>query len=404
MMRRRFVLWLLTTLCILVLVPLHVSANNEVTGVAISPASLQITYGERSTVYAIVYPEGAPNKRVTWTVSDPRLLEISEVYQSDSAAYPTLEIKALYPGRAVITATTRDGGFRAQAVVQIVVVPVRSINMIPPELALAPAETFQIRAIVEPSAGTLPYVTFESTNPTVASVNEVGLVVAKQQGETRIIARSVQDNSISAFSAVTVAPTGAATGENNNDTTDPNTDSEEELSTAIEEEQSIDDKEEAGSIFLWLIIGGLALLIIIALLIFLAKKGKKAPASLGSSGYAGKPAEAQNQQVASFSAGIMGISGHYAGQRINFHNNRFIIGRDSSAGLVYPLSNEQISRTHLTINYDPQEKLFTLIDSSSNGTYLSSNERLEKGIPYKLKAGDQFYLVDAGEMFELQIN
>ncbi len=403
-MRRSFVLSLLAIFFMLVLFPLQTSANNEVTGVAISPASLQITYGERDTVYAIVYPEGASNKRVTWTVSDPRILEISEVYQTDSAAYPTLEIKALYPGRAVVTAVTRDGGFRAQAVVQIVVVPVRSITMIPPELSLALTETFQIRASVEPSAGTLPFVTFESTNPAVASVNEIGLVMAKQPGEARIIARSVQDDSVSAFSVVTVADTAAAPVEDNTAATDPGSDSESEVTaTATEEDQSIDDDEAAGGFLPWLIIGVLLLLIVVALFIFLKNRNQKAPASIGSSGHVGRQAEAQSRQVAALSAGIRGISGQYAGQNINFYNNRLVIGRDPSADLAYPQSSEQISRTHLTISYDPRDKLFTLIDSSSNGTFLSTQERITKGVPYQLKAGDNFYLVDPAEMFELQI-
>lgn len=404
-MVRRFIVLSLLAVILMLLFPLQANADNEVTGVAISPASLQITYGERDTVYAIVYPEEASNKRVTWRVSDPRLLEISEVYQNDSAAYPTLEIKALYPGRAVITATTRDGGFRAQAVVQVVVVPVRSIAMIPPELALAPAENFQIRAIVEPSAGTLPYVTFESTNPSVASVNEAGMVVAKQQGETRIIARSVQDNTVSAFSTITVAETAAAPVEDNNAAQDPESGSENETSvTVAEEEQGIDDDETAGSVLPWLFIGGLALLAVIVMLIILKNRNQKTSVSSSSAGHIGKPAEGQSRQATSLTAGIRGISGQYAGQSIKFHNNRLVIGRDPSAGLSYPQSSEQISRNHLTISYDPGEKLFTLIDSSSNGTFISTQERLDKGVPYKLKAGDKFYLVDPDEMFMLQIS
>jgi hypothetical protein len=398
--------WLLVfaVLFILVIAPLEASADNEVTGVVINPAALQITYGERDTIYAIVYPDEAINKRVTWTVSDPRLLEISEVYQADSYSYPALEIKALYPGRAVITAVTRDGGFRAQAVVQIVVVPVRSIAMIPPEVAITPMETIQILARVEPAAGTLPFVTFESSNPAVASVNEVGMVMAKQPGETRIIARSVQDNAVSAFSTVTVAEAAVIPVEDNSIDTGSSSVNEGEVTQTLEEEQGIDDEEAAGGLLLWLIIGGLVLLIVAALLIFLKNRGQQVPAGLSSSSHAGKPAEAQNRQIATFSAGVKGIFGQYAGQSIKFHNNRLVIGRDPSAGLSYSLSNEQISRTHLTISYDPREKLFTLVDSSSNGTFLASQKRLEKGVPYRLKAGDQFYLVDEGEMFELQIN
>lgn len=102
--------------------------------------------------------------------------------------------------------------------------------------------------------------------------------------------------------------------------------------------------------------------------------------------------------------GVKGISGHFAGQSVEFVNGQLTIGRDPRmAHLVYPQSCEEISRKHVTIRFDDKTRQFVLEDSSSNGTFLSSNEQLESGKPYYLKPGDRFYLADPKEVFELTV-
>lgn len=101
---------------------------------------------------------------------------------------------------------------------------------------------------------------------------------------------------------------------------------------------------------------------------------------------------------------VKGVSGHFAGQTFELVNNSLIIGRDPrSAQVVYPQSNEEVSRKHCVINYDHSSDKFTLEDSSSNGTFLASNQKLESGKPYYLNRGDRFYLVDSKEIFEVQL-
>lgn len=103
-------------------------------------------------------------------------------------------------------------------------------------------------------------------------------------------------------------------------------------------------------------------------------------------------------------ASIKGISGHFSGQTIELVENQLVIGRDPRlAQLVYPQSNDDISRKHLTIRFDEKTNKFILEDSSSNGTFLSSNQRLESGKPYYLNAGDRFYVVDPKDVFELKL-
>lgn len=101
---------------------------------------------------------------------------------------------------------------------------------------------------------------------------------------------------------------------------------------------------------------------------------------------------------------LKGVAGAFAGQNIELVDNQLTIGRDPRlAQLVYPQDKEEISRKHCTIRFDESTHKFTLIDSSSNGTYLSSNQKLEPGQTYHLNPGDRFYLAEPGEVFELRV-
>jgi len=101
---------------------------------------------------------------------------------------------------------------------------------------------------------------------------------------------------------------------------------------------------------------------------------------------------------------IKGITGSFAGQNIELVDNQLTIGRDPRlAQLVYPQNKEEISRKHCAIRFDVNTQKFTLTDYSSNGTFLSSNQKLEPGQAYYLNSGDRFYLADPSEVFELKI-
>jgi len=101
---------------------------------------------------------------------------------------------------------------------------------------------------------------------------------------------------------------------------------------------------------------------------------------------------------------IKGVTGSFAGQNIELVDNQLTIGRDPRlAQLVYPQNKEEISRKHCTIRFDVNTQKFTLTDYSSNGTYLSSNQKLDPGQTYYLNSGDRFYLAEPSEVFELKI-
>lgn len=181
--------------------------------------------------------------------------------------------------------------------------------------------------------------------------------------------------------------------------------------------------QDQGQMMLFIGIGA-AVLLVVVLAIVLTRGKKAAPAAATPRVAAPPPPSSATTQKAAPSAtqarptsaatpvtrakpvgpkvGIKGISGQFAGQTIDMTGNQLVIGRDPRmAQLVYPQSKDDISRKHVTIRFDEKTQKFVLEDSSSNGTFLSSNEKLESGKPYYLNPGDRFYVADSKEVFEL---
>ncbi len=82
----------------------------KVTGVTLNPASLSLKVLDQPvTLTAVVEPEDAANKAVTWSSSDPGIAAV------DASG----KITPKGEGKAVITVTTKDGGFTATSEVTV---------------------------------------------------------------------------------------------------------------------------------------------------------------------------------------------------------------------------------------------------------------------------------------------
>jgi len=160
-----------------------------------------------------------------------------------------------------------------------------------------------------------------------------------------------------------------------------------------------------------------AFLIIVLALILVARKRKISAAMATPSAQQAAPAagpvtmtrperepavtQAKRPQ---YRAVIKGIAGQFFGQNLELVDNQLVIGRDPRLSqLIYPQDREEISRKHVTISFDERNHKFILEDSSSNGTYLSSNQKLEPGEKYYLNSGERFYLADPNEVFEVRV-
>ncbi len=199
----------------------------------------------------------------------------------------------------------------------------------------------------------------------------------------------------------------------------------EEVITEPEDEVAIPAPVEEGTDQNMLIIGlGAAALLIIVLAFILFSRRKKPAVATPSQPFP----SSHTQQATAAAAGpvtrtrpesapavtqakrkeprpvIKSIAGHFSGQTLELVENQLIVGRDPRLSqLVYPQQREEISRKHLTIRFDERTQKFSLVDSSSNGTYLSSNQKLEPGETYYLNSGERFYLADPNEVFEVKV-
>lgn len=148
------------------------------TGVSVSPSFVNIHPGENTTLSASVEPENATNKAVTWTSNDDSIATV------DANGIVT----AVALGNTYVTSTTVDGGFTDFCSIHVIPVEVTSVVVSPGTYTLNEGETVTLRATVYPENATDKTVTWSSLQPSKATVDENGVVTAKQAGTVAIMA------------------------------------------------------------------------------------------------------------------------------------------------------------------------------------------------------------------------
>ena len=143
-------------------------------------ATYAMTTGDTHTFRAEISPADATDKSVTWSSSAPTILSINA--QSGAA-------EALSEGSATITARAGDVSASISVEVVAAVVEVESVTISPETVEpLLPEEQVQLTATVTPDDATNKNVTWESLHPTIATVDQTGLVTALAEGEATITA------------------------------------------------------------------------------------------------------------------------------------------------------------------------------------------------------------------------
>ena len=154
---------------------------------------------------ATVLPENASNKSVTWSSSNENVATVSA----------TGLVTAVANGTATITATAADGsGKKATCAVTVnIPVPATSVTLNQTEATLTAAgATVQLTATVLPENASNKNVTWSSSNESVATVSETGLVTAVANGTATITATAADGTNKTATCVVTVyIPTGVET-------------------------------------------------------------------------------------------------------------------------------------------------------------------------------------------------
>ncbi len=147
----------------------------SVTGVNLSRATAEMRVGQSVQLVATVLPPDAFNKSVVWS--------------SFSTAVATVDswgmVTAVGSGQSIITVSTVEGGHRATCVVNVDVA-VDSVTLEPSSLTLMVGGEATLTATVLPVNATNKAITWQSTNPQVAVVDNTGRVSAISEGTTSI--------------------------------------------------------------------------------------------------------------------------------------------------------------------------------------------------------------------------
>ncbi|MGI6369944.1 MAG: T9SS type A sorting domain-containing protein [Ignavibacteria bacterium] len=177
-----------------------VTVTIPVSGVTLSPTTLNLVAGETGNLSAALLPVDATNKSVTWSSDNPAVARVTVAHVSDVCI-----VRAINAGTATITVTTEEGNFTATCLVTVTgeAIPVSSVSVSPSSLALKVGESRNVTATVLPADATNKAITWSSDNPDVATVNNAGKVTGLAVG-TATITVSTEDGGKTATCAVTV--------------------------------------------------------------------------------------------------------------------------------------------------------------------------------------------------------
>ena len=82
--------------------------NTALKGISLDVDEINVAAGSSRTLTVVFYPEYAANKNVSWSSSDPAIVTVSDG-----------KVVAIKEGTATITATSEEGGFKAECLVNV---------------------------------------------------------------------------------------------------------------------------------------------------------------------------------------------------------------------------------------------------------------------------------------------
>ena len=164
-----------------------------VSSITLNQTNITITTGEYTYISITMLPDNATYKSVVWTSSNP------DVVVAFSSRTGKAKISGRSPGTAVLTAYSED---MARCLATYEVTVTHSITLNKSSIAISKGNMQQLVATIEPASATS--VTWNSSDPSVATVDSEGKVTAIGCGSAQITATNV--DGVTATCTVEVVP------------------------------------------------------------------------------------------------------------------------------------------------------------------------------------------------------
>ena len=160
-------------------VVIGLGGGGAVTGITLSQHELTLVKGATATLTATVIPANAPNKNFSWKSDDEAIAKVENGV-----------VTAVSKGETIIRVTTEAGNKTDECKVIVKEesdpVAVTGVKLAYNDLTLKIGKSFTLVATIEPANATNKAVTWSSSNSTVASVTNMGVVQAKAAGTADI--------------------------------------------------------------------------------------------------------------------------------------------------------------------------------------------------------------------------
>jgi len=159
-------------------------ADTKVTGIIVSPDSLELEVGSTASVNGVIEPSDATVQDVIWTVDDESVATVT-VFGSNAVVFGKCE------GTTTVTATTVDGGFEGTVEVKVVKAQENKMSLDLDSLNLIIYQSFNITALFEKSGQDVTWTTSDPETVEILSINDNQVTIkALEAGSATITATS----------------------------------------------------------------------------------------------------------------------------------------------------------------------------------------------------------------------
>lgn len=178
----------------------QVNVTVNLKGIKLTQNNILLAFPDGREVIHVLYSHNdKAYLEATWTSDNPEIAAVT----GDGIGTNSALIEAKGEGETIITATSADGLKTATCTVKVEKIKVQQIVLNHATLLLLPTETKQLSALVYPENAYNKELNWSSSNPTVASITQDGLLQANQVGSTNITVKS-QDGGATAICTVIV--------------------------------------------------------------------------------------------------------------------------------------------------------------------------------------------------------
>ena len=159
---------------------IKVRVESGVTSISLNKTSISLNIGKTEKLVATVLPSNAQDKSVTWSSSDNSIATVSNG-----------TVTAIKPGTVTITAKTSNGKVATcKVVVNNPYIAVTDIKLNITNSTIKVGETISLVATITPANATNKSVTWSSSDNSIATVSNNGVVTGIKAGTATITAKS----------------------------------------------------------------------------------------------------------------------------------------------------------------------------------------------------------------------